>query len=222
MYHNKRNLMKKMAHFLSVCAAYALIISFATESTAEAEIYRYRKNNGTILFTDRPQYSPTLQYLSQSGTQAPGNRTPCRGLTQHELQKRYTLLKGQIQAIADRHGIPRELIKAVITAESCFDPTAISSAGAMGLMQLMPATARDLRVSDPFHPEENLRGGIKYLAMMLGEFAGDVRLALAAYNAGPAAVKRHQGIPPYPETRNYVEKVMHLYNGPSRLTTYRF
>ena len=105
-----------------------------------------------------------------------------------------------------------DLVRAVIVAESAFNERAVSSQGAMGLMQLMPETAAALAVSDPFDPEENIRGGTRYLRQMLDAFRGSLELALAAYNAGPEAVRRFGGVPPYRETVEYVEKVMRLYN----------
>jgi soluble lytic murein transglycosylase len=104
-----------------------------------------------------------------------------------------------------------DLVKAVIRAESSFDERAVSHQGAMGLMQLMPDTADALAVSDPFDPEQNVRGGTRYLRQMLDAFRGSLELALAAYNAGPEAVHRFGGVPPYRETVDYVERVMRLY-----------
>ena len=100
----------------------------------------------------------------------------------------------------------------MIAAESNFDPLAISHQGAQGLMQLMPATARELGVKDAFAPEENVQGGARYLRQMLNRF-GDVRRALAAYNAGPTAVDRYSGVPPFPETEAYVDRVLTYYLG---------
>lgn len=110
------------------------------------------------------------------------------------------------------HGLDPKLVKALIRVESSFDPRAKSKKGAMGLMQLMPATARDLGVTDAFDPQQNVRGGVTYLRRMIDRF-GRMELALAAYNAGPEAVARYGGIPPYRETRQYVDRVLSVYLG---------
>lgn len=112
-----------------------------------------------------------------------------------------------------RHGLDPRLVRAVIQTESGWNALAVSSKGAMGLMQLMPETASDLAVEDPFAPAENLAGGIRYLRSMLDRFDGRLDLALAAYNAGPTVVTRYAAVPPYPETRAYVERVLSLVEG---------
>lgn len=118
--------------------------------------------------------------------------------------------KDVVAAAAADYGVERALLRAVIHAESAFNPLALSNKGAQGLMQLMPGTAGDLGVADAFDAEQNIRGGARYLAQLLKAFNGDARLATAAYNAGPGAVQKYGGVPPYDETRVYVERVATL------------
>jgi soluble lytic murein transglycosylase-like protein len=116
-----------------------------------------------------------------------------------------------VDAAARRHGLDPALVKAVVAVESGFQPQAVSPKGAQGLMQLMPATARDLGVMDPFDPAANLDGGSRYLSTLVARYDGDLSKALAAYNAGMGAVARHGGVPPYAETRKYVNRVLSRY-----------
>jgi soluble lytic murein transglycosylase-like protein len=122
-------------------------------------------------------------------------------------------LDGLIDTHAQRQGLDPELVRAVVLVESSYNPTARSTKGAMGLMQLMPATASSLQVEDPYDPEENLRGGTIYLRRLLDRYDGDLEMALAGYNAGPQAVDRHRGLPPYPETHEYVDRVLRVFRG---------
>ncbi len=118
-----------------------------------------------------------------------------------------------VQEISVEHGMDPRLVHAVVTVESGYNPRAVSRKGAQGLMQLMPDTARRLRVKDPFDPEENVRAGVRELARLIDRYVGDLPRALAAYNAGEGAVDRYRGIPPYRETRQYVRRIMTLYTG---------
>jgi hypothetical protein len=126
-----------------------------------------------------------------------------------------------IDEMAERYQVPATLVAAVIRAESNFDPRAISPKGARGLMQLMPATAARLGVRDVFDPRENVQGGVRYLRDLITQYAGDVRLAVAAYNAGPEPVTRWRAVPPYPETQSYVARVMRLFESPQLVTAER-
>lgn len=129
---------------------------------------------------------------------------------------------GDVRALAAvaarRHGLDPELVLAVVSVESGFRPEAVSPKGARGLMQLMPRTASELGVADALDPEQNLDGGVRHLGSLLSLYGGDVRRALAAYNAGQGAVSRHNGVPPYAETRAYVEKVLRRYTPPETTT----
>ena len=121
-----------------------------------------------------------------------------------------------IRQVALRHGLDAELVRSIIRAESNFNPLAVSDKGAGGLMQLMPATASAYRVKDIFDAEENVEAGVRYLKHLMGEFNRNLVLVLAAYNAGPAAVRNHQGIPPFAETREYIRRVLQFYRGERR------
>ena len=134
------------------------------------------------------------------------------GASQALLQPRADLAES-IERHAERRGLDPLLVRAVIQVESGYNSRAVSRKGAIGLMQLMPGTAAELRVADPFDPDANIRGGTDYLRRMLDTFDNKLSLALAGYNAGPEAVRRYGGVPPYQETREYVRRVLRLYQG---------
>lgn len=149
-----------------------------------------------------------------------------RSLSQHNSSQRTGFTPAEIDAAiekaASRHNVDANLVRALVKVESNFNPNAVSRKGAMGLMQLMPQTARQLNVTNPFNPEENIDAGVRHLKHLLENYGGNVPLSLAAYNAGEGAVARGAGIPRYAETRNYVRRITHLYGaadsyfGPAR------
>lgn len=177
-------------------------------AAAEDWIYLQRQD-GVRVYTDvRPSRGAYTRIEVGGRSTATAS---CLGLTADSMQQRATSYAPLIRKAATKHGVSPELVSAVMRVESCYDPRAVSRSGARGLMQLMPGTARDLGVKDSFDPEQNVDGGVRYLAAMLGRFKNDVRLGLAAYNAGPEAVAAHKGVPPYPETQSYVSRILKLY-----------
>ncbi len=187
-------------------AVLALLAGLVCASTAPAQVYTRRNANGVVEATNVPD-SPGFN-LTYPGK---GTLIHSRGFTRSRAY--WNMYDHHVEEAARLHGLSPDLVKSVIAAESEFDQWAVSSKGAQGLMQLMPATARRLGVADAFDARQNIFAGTQYLRMMLDQFGGDVDLALAAYNAGPGAVARHGGIPPYRETRGYVQKVQALLGG---------
>src|SRR6266567_5186838 len=147
------------------------------------------------------------QYLGQgSGSAHVSNFVRGRAFSEREIE-------AAIDQAASRHNVDPSLVRAVIKVESNFNPNAVSRKGAMGLMQLMPQTARQLNVTNPFDPEQNVDAGVRHLKQLMESYGGDVKLTLAAYNAGAGAVARSAGIPHYLETQNYVRRITNLYYG---------
>lgn len=178
-------------------------------------IYKTTDTNGQVVFSDsRPGVNGTRQYRSLAPPDkksASTTRNPCRGLNRAALEKRGDRWQPLFTEHAARYDLDPHLVRAIARVESCFDPQAVSRAGARGIMQLMPATARQLGVTEPFNAPSNIAGGVAYFSSLYRRFNQDTQLALAAYNAGPAAVDKFRGIPPYSETRDYVARVLRHY-----------
>jgi hypothetical protein len=176
---------------------------------AQGQIHIHQGPDGTRLFTDRRVVGPDYTYIGSYGR--PTASHSCHGINSRILAQRAEPYADTVRHFANHYGVDPQLVHAVITVESCFDRYAVSRVGARGLMQLMPDTAHELGVRDSFDATQNIRGGIRYLQRMLQQFDQDVTLALAAYNAGPGAVQRHNGVPPFRETQNYIVRVMDHY-----------
>jgi soluble lytic murein transglycosylase-like protein len=183
-------------------ALFLFLISSAGISFAD--IYKYEDSEGVIHFTDAPT-DRRFKIFMRDIAKDKRLRTNF-GLGR--VSRNPAEFDQIINSCATEFGVDKSLVKAVIHAESGYNPNAVSSKGAAGLMQLMPATAHDLKVANSFNPTDNIRGGVRYLKFLLNTFKGDVTLALAAYNAGLGNVAKHGGVPPYEETRNYVSKVL--------------
>ncbi len=192
----------------------SLIISalFVTifSSCSFADIYRYTAANGKIYYTDKPK---SAKYKRIIVTKKKKSKSSKKGFAKY-LKLKKAKYSPIIQSMAAKYQVDPKLIHAVIQVESAYNHKAISPAGALGLMQLMPSTATRYGVNNPHDPDQNIDGGIRYLKDLLAMFKSNLSLALAAYNAGEnAVIKYHNSIPPFPETQAYVKKVLRLYQG---------
>ncbi|MBI5641219.1 MAG: lytic transglycosylase domain-containing protein [Nitrospirae bacterium] len=185
---------------LRIAGLTAFFLFFAGSATAD--IFRYVDENGVVCYTDSP-FGKKVEKVMREKQET---ERPLTTSLSHEYS-------GYVQKAASRYEIEPELINAIIKTESNGNHRAVSRKGAMGLMQLMPSTASDMNVGNPFNPQENIDGGTKYFKYLLEKFNGDTTLALAAYNAGPKTVEKYRAIPPISETRDYVKKVYALYRG---------
>ncbi len=199
-------------------ALFSVLLIFLFTASPGAEMYKYVNRDGAICYTNVPTYGQstpvTLPPLNQANFnkyfptyhyqyRPSGTLPPMANMQQYEAH---------INLTSKYYGLDSNLVKAVIRAESGCNPQAVSPKGACGLMQLMPGTSRDMGVTNPFDPWQNIEGGARYLRLMMDRFSNNLHLALAAYNAGPEAVVKHGGIPPYDETQIYVKRVIDIYN----------
>jgi len=187
-------------------ASAGLLLLLSWSPVASAQVYTYVDENGITVYTDRKpvQGRYNVKNLGCYGTCRTGvdwDRTP---LKMREFAT-------EIEIASESFGVDPALVRAIVHAESWFEPEAVSRAGAQGLMQLMPATQQRFGVANPFDPVDNITAGVAYLAWLLEEFDDDLTRTVAAYNAGENAVKRHDGVPPFDETREYVRRVNILY-----------
>jgi soluble lytic murein transglycosylase-like protein len=179
------------------------LVATVSPASGRADIYQSVGPDGVVSFTNTKAPGAKLYQKTQARAQVflPADTSP----------ERYTRYDSWIREAATLYQIPEALIRAVIRVESDFDPRAVSPANARGLMQMIPETAERMLVTDVFDPRQNIFGGVRYLRVLANTFNGDLALTVAAYNAGEGAVIRHGGIPPYPETQDYVVKVIGYY-----------
>jgi hypothetical protein len=186
----------------------AFLLTFQA-SAAYSDVYKYVDEDGVVCYTDAPMGKKTVRVLKEQKTAAKQARAE-EGAVSSVRSQDYS---SYVQQAAAKYEIEPDLIHAVIKTESNGNQRAVSRKGAMGLMQLMPSTAYDMNVVNPFNPEENIEGGTKYLRQLLEKFNGDLTLALAAYNAGPKTVEKYGNVPPISETKQYVKKIISLFKG---------
>lgn len=190
----------------SVRALRTVLFVSLLSAPGAADIYQTVEADGTINLTSRPRKGATVVKRLPDSKPKPPVRMPS-----DTSVERFSRYDEHIRQAAALYQIPEELVRAVIKVESDFDPRAVSPANARGLMQLIPATADRMLVTDVFDPRQNIFGGVRYLRILANLFNGDITLTIAGYNAGEGAVMRHGGIPPYAETQEYVKRVLHYY-----------
>ena len=181
----------------------------AWAAAAPAQVYKWVDEDGIVNYSNTAP--PGDSDFSVLRFPCYASDPKCRSVSWEKVPLNTRSFEGEIRAAARSNAVDEALIRAVIHAESAYQPDAVSPKGAQGLMQLMPDTQSEVAVSNPFDPAQNIRGGAAYLARLLDEFSDDLELAAAAYNAGPSAVYRHGGIPPFEETREYVRRIKILH-----------
>ncbi|RMG43742.1 MAG: DUF4124 domain-containing protein [Candidatus Dadabacteria bacterium] len=200
---------------LYIIAAACVLLLFQQYAVA-GPIYVYRQADGTVHFSSKP---PPAGVSARVFTAKSARFSVYRSRSSGPRRLYISKYRAIINRSAREFGLETALIRAVIHAESGFRPSAVSPKGALGLMQILPVNLRRLGIKDPFSPVQNIRGGTRYLANLIRKYNGNLKLALAAYNAGEDAVRKYKGIPPYRETVNYVKKVLSLRQRYSRVAS---
>lgn len=188
-----------------IVAASVLVFMHFGAERIDCAVYKHVDAAGRVHFSNVPVQSRYTFYCTEESDTSPGTAS----------------IDTLVQHYARRYALNPHLVKAVVRAESNFDPACVSSAGARGLMQIMPDTAAEMKIYDLFDPSQNIAAGSRYLSQMLERFSGNTDLALAAYNAGPTVVENYGGIPPYAETHMYLEKVNKFFNQYRRISEER-
>jgi soluble lytic murein transglycosylase-like protein len=196
----------------ALAALAALLVVSAIALPAAADIYTYTDEEGVVHFTNiAPRGRRGVRVAIRTREARPDDRPRADGGTRDASPDRYHRFDAHIHEAAALYRLPEAFVRAVIRVESDYQPGAISRTGAQGLMQLMPHTGARMGVLDAFDPRQNILGGSRYLRVLANNFQGDLILTIAAYNAGEGAVERYHGVPPYDETRRYVERVLGWY-----------
>ncbi len=208
------------------CAAVLFVLPY---HSAHADIYQYTDEDGVIHFTNvnvakgkKYRRVPSESGKSVSCSRQASKPAPARSARAESTFSSANIPSAYLDRIntaCDRHGVDPALVHALVKVESDYNPQAVSTKGAMGLMQLMPQTALEMNVRDSFNPEENINGGVRYLRYLLDRYEGNVSLALAAYNSGETAVRRWGTVPPFKETQNYVQRIMRIYHGNGKVSS---
>lgn len=204
-------------------AIFAFVFTLCTFGPAEAGVYMYEDSTGKILLTDKPRNYKQIAYFSPSGKKSitSSNKSAQSSLKSLNKTQRkkvfFTRYNSIIKQKASKYKLDHRLVSAVVQVESQFNPKAVSRSGAVGLMQLMPSTAKQLGVHNAYDPYQNIEGGTKYLRYLVERFKGNVTFALAAYNSGPLNVEKYGNVPPFKETKRYIKKIYSIYKGKRRI-----
>ena len=190
-------------------ASMLIALSLLIPAAGNAQVYKWVDENGIVTYSNIAP--PTDQDFTVLKFPCYAADPKCRSVSWEKVPLNTRSYRTAIRTASQYNAVDESLIRAIIHAESAYQPDALSPKGAQGLMQLMPATQAELNVADPFDPDDNIHGGTRYLSQLLEEFDGNYELAAAAYNAGPQAVYKYGGIPPYDETLEYVRRIKILY-----------